>query len=114
MGSGTFALGGEDQRAAHGMRLTLLANSALIHGSWLHRIAEQITKEQAMARFGVLRATRLPPGMTIPDSTTPVNVIRRDVAATLGIDLPDVPDSAWWSTLDAVDHFVAVDSLLAH
>lgn len=75
-------------------------------------VAESITADQAIARFGVLRATRLPAGMTIPDSTTPVNVIRRVVSATLGIDLPDVADSSYWSTLDAVDHFVAVDSLL--
>jgi dihydrodipicolinate synthase/N-acetylneuraminate lyase len=77
-------------------------------------VAEAITRSQAVARFGALRATRLPPGMTIPDSTTPVNVIRRVVGATLGIDLPDVADSAYWSTLDAVDHFVPVDSLLSH
>ena len=77
-------------------------------------VAEAITRSQAAARFGAFRATRLPPGMTIPDSTTPVNVIRRVVGATLGIDLPDVADSAYWSTLDAVDHFVPVDSLLSH
>ena len=76
-------------------------------------IAEAITRAQATARFGAIRATRLPNGMTLPDSTTPVNVIRRVVAATLGIDLPDVADSSYWSTLDAVDHFVAVDSLLS-
>ena len=74
--------------------------------------AESVTREQAVARFGALRATRLPAGMTIPDSTTPVNVVRRVVGATLGIELPDVADSSYWSTLDAIDHFVAVDSLL--
>ena len=94
--------------------LIMADHGPMVAGIGEGAVAEAITRAQATARFGALRATRLPPGMTIPDSTTPVNVIRRVVGATLGVDLPDVADSAYWSTLDAVDHFVAVDSLLAH
>jgi hypothetical protein len=94
--------------------IVMADHGPMIPGIGAGAVAEAITRPQAIARFGALRATRLPPGMTIPDSTTPVNVIRRVIGVTLGVELPDVADSAYWSTLDAVDHFVAVDSLLSH
>ena len=103
-----------ESRDPEAVIVVLADHGPMVSGIGAGAVAEEITREQAVARFGVLRATRLPPGMTIPDSTTPVNVIRRVVGATLGIELPDVADSAYWSTLDAVDHFVGVDSLLAH
>lgn len=74
--------------------------------------AEAITREQAFERFGAFRATRLPPGMTVPDSATPVSVMTRVVGAMLGIDLPVAADSSYWSALDRIEHFVSVDSLL--
>ena len=86
------------------------------HGTWgpgpdIGAPAESITPSQAVERFGAFRATRLPAGVTIPDTSTQLNVIRRVVSATLGIDLPDVADSSYWSSFAALDHFVAVDSL---
>jgi hypothetical protein len=74
--------------------------------------AEAITSEQALERFGAFRATRLPAGMTVPDSATPVNVMTHVVRAMLGIEMPPAADSSYWSTLEAVEHFVNVDSLL--
>jgi len=102
-----------ERRDPEAVIVVIADHGPMIPGIGGGAVAERITRAQAIARFGVIRATRLPPGMTIPDSTTSVNVIRRVVAATLGIDLPDLPDSAYWSTPDAIDHFVSVDSLLS-
>jgi hypothetical protein len=74
--------------------------------------AEAITRAQAFERFGAFRAVRLPAGLTVPDSATPVNVMTRVVRAMLGVEIPLAADSSYWSTLDAVDHFASVDSLL--
>jgi hypothetical protein len=77
-----------------------------------HAPAERISPAQAFERFGAFRATLLPPAIALTDSTTHLNVIRRTLVALLGVNLPDVPDRSYWSSLFALDHFVAVDSLL--
>lgn len=101
---------------AAGRRSTIVImadHGAVPSGLPTYAPAEQIDSEHADVRFGAFRAALLPGGAVIPDSTTPVNVVRRAVAATLGDELADLPDSSYWSSFVPPTHYVAVDLLLS-
>jgi hypothetical protein len=74
--------------------------------------AEAFDGERARERFGAFRAQLVPPEIVIADSSTHVNVMRQIVGGMLGIDLPMLADSSYWSSFSPVYHFVAVDSML--
>jgi hypothetical protein len=74
--------------------------------------AENFDGERARERFGAFRAQLTPTEIVIADSSTPVNVMRQVVGTMLGIDLPVLADSSYWSSFAPPYHFVAVDSLV--
>ena len=74
--------------------------------------AEAFDAERARERFGAFRAQLVPREIVIADSSTHVNVMRQIVGGMLGIDLPMLADSSYWSSFSPVYHFVAVDSML--
>jgi hypothetical protein len=87
------------------------------HGSASHGLpiaepAERFDSARARERFGAFRAQLLPTGIAVADSTTPVNVMRQVVGAELGVDLPMVADSSYWSSFNPPYHYVAVDSMV--
>ena len=51
-------------------------------------------------RFGILLATRLPPGAPpLPDETTPINAMRMVLNSALHQELPLLPERSWYSGL---------------
>lgn len=74
--------------------------------------AEHLDSARARERFGAFRAQRVPANVAITDGMTPINVMRELVRAQLGIDMPAVADSSYWSSFVDPPHAVAVDSLL--
>jgi hypothetical protein len=87
------------------------------HGSASHGLptdqpAEILDSARARERFGAFRAQRAPANVAIADSMTPINVMREIVRSELGIVMPAVADSSYWSSFTQPTHTVAVDSLL--
>jgi hypothetical protein len=67
----------------------------------------RITNAQAWERFGTTGAYYMPGGAKLlPDTVTPVNVMRATLSHYLGADLPALPDRQLFSTMDRPYRFV--------
>lgn len=92
--------------------LLIADHGSASHGLPIDEPAEALDSARARERFGAFRAQRVPANIAIDDSMTPINVMREIVRSELGIVLPAVADSSYWSSFMQPAHTVAVDSLL--
>jgi hypothetical protein len=64
---------------------------------------------QVAERLGAFNAYRLPDGSALPDTVTPVNLLRLVFNRYLGTALPMQPNDAWYSVVSRTYDFVPVD-----